>query len=165
MKQTLNERLAVLEWLGKGCPEGSWASTTYKTSCQALQNRGLVTALPCMCAVGQSSLIRPAPTRQPSTKSGRCWICLSLGLTASPARTLAETLGDIDPALGDRRGLACAGVPAGPEWTSAPAGPATELGQEMTQAGIGAEIGLSQTHVSRILSRTLRELRPQLLHG
>ncbi|WP_329389977.1 hypothetical protein OG625_37815 [Streptomyces sp. NBC_01351] len=35
----------------------------------------------------------------------------------------------------------------------------------MTQAGIGAEIGLSQTHVSRILSRTLRELRPQLLHG
>ncbi|WP_411139038.1 hypothetical protein [Streptomyces sp. C10] len=44
MKQTLNERqLAVLEWVGKGCPEGSWASTTYKTSCLALQNRGLVT--------------------------------------------------------------------------------------------------------------------------
>ncbi|MEU4730784.1 hypothetical protein [Streptomyces sp. NPDC023588] len=41
MKQTLNERqLAVLEWVGKGCPEG--ASATYKTSCQALQNRGLV---------------------------------------------------------------------------------------------------------------------------
>ncbi|WP_405940603.1 hypothetical protein [Streptomyces sp. NBC_00207] len=40
MKQTLNERqLAVLEWVGKGCPEGT--SATYKTSCQALQNRGL----------------------------------------------------------------------------------------------------------------------------
>ncbi len=40
MKQTLNERqLAVLEWVGKGCPEGAFA--TYKTSCQALQNRGL----------------------------------------------------------------------------------------------------------------------------
>ncbi|MCX5195769.1 hypothetical protein OOK31_18025 [Streptomyces sp. NBC_00249] len=42
MKQTLSERqLAVLEWVGTGCPEG--ASATYKTSCQALQNRGLVT--------------------------------------------------------------------------------------------------------------------------
>ncbi|MCT9004608.1 hypothetical protein [Streptomyces rhizosphaerihabitans] len=41
MKQTLNERqLTVLEWVGKGCPEG--ASAAYKTSCQALQNRGLV---------------------------------------------------------------------------------------------------------------------------
>ncbi|WP_331756510.1 hypothetical protein [Streptomyces microflavus] len=40
MKQKLNERqLAVLEWVGKGCPEG--ASAAYKTSCQALQNRGL----------------------------------------------------------------------------------------------------------------------------
>lgn len=41
MKQTLNERqLEVLEWVGKGCPEG--ASATYKASCQALQNRRLV---------------------------------------------------------------------------------------------------------------------------
>ncbi|MFE9468751.1 hypothetical protein ACFYNW_35015 [Streptomyces virginiae] len=41
MKKTLNERqLAVLEWVGKGCPEGT--APTYKASCQALQNRGLV---------------------------------------------------------------------------------------------------------------------------
>ncbi|WP_326768758.1 hypothetical protein OG978_33270 [Streptomyces sp. NBC_01591] len=40
MKRTLNERqLAVLEWVGKGCPEGF--SAYYKTSCPALQNRGL----------------------------------------------------------------------------------------------------------------------------
>lgn len=30
----------MLEWVGKGCSEGT--ATTYKTSCQALQNRGLV---------------------------------------------------------------------------------------------------------------------------
>ncbi|AXU11532.1 hypothetical protein [Streptomyces clavuligerus] len=42
-KQPLNERqLAVLQWVGKGCPPGVWESTSYKTSCLALQNRNLV---------------------------------------------------------------------------------------------------------------------------
>ncbi|MEV6653905.1 hypothetical protein [Streptomyces sp. NPDC051219] len=43
MRHKLNERqLAVLRWVGKGCPDGIWDSNTHKTSCQALQNRGLV---------------------------------------------------------------------------------------------------------------------------
>ncbi len=35
--------------------------------------------------------------------------------------------------------------------------------QEMTQAQIGAELGISQMHVSRLLSRTLEHLRKGLL--
>ncbi|MBM7171467.1 SigB/SigF/SigG family RNA polymerase sigma factor [Streptomyces sp. G44] len=37
------------------------------------------------------------------------------------------------------------------------------FGQEMTQAEIGAALGISQMHVSRLLSRTLAELRTGLL--
>lgn len=33
-------------------------------------------------ALGQPSMINSTPTRQPSTSSGRYWICLSLRLTA-----------------------------------------------------------------------------------
>ncbi|MFE0011239.1 sigma-70 family RNA polymerase sigma factor, partial [Streptomyces erythrochromogenes] len=38
------------------------------------------------------------------------------------------------------------------------------FGQEMTQAEIGEEIGLSQMHVSRLLARTLETLREEMLH-
>lgn len=39
----LNERqLAVLEWVGRECPDGFWSDSTYKVSAQALQSRGLV---------------------------------------------------------------------------------------------------------------------------
>ncbi|GAA2647576.1 RNA polymerase sigma factor SigF [Streptomyces lunalinharesii] len=37
------------------------------------------------------------------------------------------------------------------------------FGQEMTQAQIGAELGVSQMHVSRLLTRTLSKLRKGLL--
>nr|WP_229891412.1 RNA polymerase sigma factor SigF [Streptomyces mashuensis] len=37
------------------------------------------------------------------------------------------------------------------------------FGQEMTQAQIGAELGISQMHVSRLLARTLARLREHLL--
>jgi RNA polymerase sigma-B factor len=37
------------------------------------------------------------------------------------------------------------------------------FGSDMTQAQIGAELGLSQMHISRILSRTLRRLRAGIL--
>ncbi len=37
------------------------------------------------------------------------------------------------------------------------------FGQEMTQAQIGAELGLSQMHISRLLTRTLTKLRARLL--
>ncbi|MGW2817280.1 hypothetical protein [Streptomyces sp. NPDC001415] len=43
MHQALNERQqAVLGWVGQGCPDGVWPDSTYKTSGQALQNRGLI---------------------------------------------------------------------------------------------------------------------------
>ncbi|MFG2196600.1 RNA polymerase sigma factor SigF [Streptomyces sp. NPDC048639] len=37
------------------------------------------------------------------------------------------------------------------------------FGQEMTQSQIGEELGISQMHVSRLLSRTLRRLRSRML--
>ena len=37
------------------------------------------------------------------------------------------------------------------------------FGQEMTQAGIGRELNVSQMHVSRLLSRILTRLRTGLL--
>lgn len=37
------------------------------------------------------------------------------------------------------------------------------FGQEMTQARIGAELGISQMHVSRLISRILRKLRNGML--
>ncbi|MGG2459221.1 hypothetical protein ACO0M4_05225 [Streptomyces sp. RGM 3693] len=43
MRQALNERQqTVLDWVGLGCPDGVWPDSTYKTSAQALQNRGLI---------------------------------------------------------------------------------------------------------------------------
>lgn len=42
LERQVNERqLAVLQWVGAGCPAGIWESNSYKTTCQALQNRGL----------------------------------------------------------------------------------------------------------------------------
>ncbi|WP_380608216.1 RNA polymerase sigma factor SigF [Streptantibioticus rubrisoli] len=40
---------------------------------------------------------------------------------------------------------------------------AMRFGSEMTQAAIGAHLGLSQMHISRLLARTLNLLRDQLL--
>ncbi|WP_269855862.1 RNA polymerase sigma factor SigF [Streptomyces sp. RPT161] len=42
---------------------------------------------------------------------------------------------------------------------------AMRFGADMTQAAIGAELGLSQMHISRLLARTLKMLRSQLLAG
>ncbi|MEU6315729.1 SigB/SigF/SigG family RNA polymerase sigma factor [Streptomyces sp. NPDC047014] len=83
--------------------------------------------------------------------------------SGGPARSLVETMGDIDPALEaveDRHALA-------PLLADLDERTARILemrfGQEMTQAEIGAEIGLSQMHVSRLLNRTLGDLRKELL--
>ncbi len=44
MERQVNERqLSVLKWVGAGCPAGVWETSSYKTTCQALQNRSLVT--------------------------------------------------------------------------------------------------------------------------
>lgn len=43
MERQVNERqLSVLKWVEDGCPVGVWETSSYKTTCQALQNRGLV---------------------------------------------------------------------------------------------------------------------------
>ncbi|MGG8407075.1 SigB/SigF/SigG family RNA polymerase sigma factor [Streptomyces sp. 12297] len=79
------------------------------------------------------------------------------------AHSLAETLGDTDPALEAVEDWhALAPLLAGLDERSSRV-LRLRFGQEMTQAEIGAELGLSQMHVSRILSRTLRDLRAQLL--
>ncbi|SED95274.1 hypothetical protein SAMN05216533_1012 [Streptomyces sp. Ag109_O5-10] len=44
MERRVSERqLSVLQWVGAGCPAGVWETSSYKTTCQALHNRGLVT--------------------------------------------------------------------------------------------------------------------------
>lgn len=43
MPRELNERQQqVLQWVGRGCPDGVWEGTAHKLSCQALHSRGLV---------------------------------------------------------------------------------------------------------------------------
>lgn len=43
LERLVNElQLAVLEWVAAGCPAGAWETSSYKITCQALQNRGLV---------------------------------------------------------------------------------------------------------------------------
>ncbi|MCQ4200836.1 hypothetical protein M4J06_004799 [Streptomyces coelicoflavus] len=43
MERQVNERqLSVLKWVEDGCPAGVWKTSSYKTTCQALQNRGLL---------------------------------------------------------------------------------------------------------------------------
>ncbi|MFF3244675.1 RNA polymerase sigma factor SigF [Streptomyces sp. NPDC002870] len=78
---------------------------------------------------------------------------------AGKARTIADVLGEPDPALETMEDL----------HTLAPLLEQLEdrerriiemrFGQEMTQSQIGAELGVSQMHVSRLLTRTLATLR------
>ncbi|MFE9631338.1 hypothetical protein [Streptomyces sp. NPDC006463] len=43
MPRELNKRQQqVLQWVGRGCPDGVWEGTGHKLSCQALHSRGLV---------------------------------------------------------------------------------------------------------------------------
>ncbi|MFE6833942.1 SigB/SigF/SigG family RNA polymerase sigma factor [Streptomyces sp. NPDC057705] len=80
------------------------------------------------------------------------------------ARSLAETLGDTDPALEaveDRHALAPLLADLDERSTRLLQ---LRFGEELTQAEIGAELGLSQMQVSRLLSRTLGTLRAELLH-
>ncbi|MEU8707805.1 RNA polymerase sigma factor SigF [Streptomyces sp. NPDC048565] len=78
---------------------------------------------------------------------------------ASGGRTMADVLGEPDPAMETVENL----------HTLAPLLDGLDarerriidmrFGQEMTQARIGEELGISQMHVSRLLSRILRKLR------
>ncbi|MFD9366653.1 SigB/SigF/SigG family RNA polymerase sigma factor [Streptomyces sp. NPDC060020] len=79
-------------------------------------------------------------------------------------RSLAETLGETDPALEaveDRHALAPLLADLDERSTRILQ---LRFGEELTQAEIGAELGLSQMQVSRLLARTLGSLREELLH-
>ncbi|MFJ5549140.1 SigB/SigF/SigG family RNA polymerase sigma factor [Streptomyces sp. NPDC093225] len=79
-------------------------------------------------------------------------------------RTLAETMGETDHALEAVEDLhALTPLLAELDERSSRI-LEMRFGQELTQAQIGAEIGLSQMHVSRLLTRTLGHLREELLH-
>ncbi|NEA58721.1 SigB/SigF/SigG family RNA polymerase sigma factor [Streptomyces sp. SID13666] len=76
---------------------------------------------------------------------------------------LADRLGDLDPALEfvenlqSLKPLLAELAPRDRRILN------MRFGAEMTQAEIGAELGISQMHVSRLLTRTLTRLRGQLL--
>ncbi|MFJ4633473.1 SigB/SigF/SigG family RNA polymerase sigma factor [Streptomyces sp. NPDC088847] len=79
------------------------------------------------------------------------------------APTYADTIGDVDPAMDlfeDLHTLAPLLQQLDPRERTIIE---MRFGQEMTQAEIGNELGLSQMHVSRLLSRTLTTLRTGLL--
>ncbi|WP_404961735.1 SigB/SigF/SigG family RNA polymerase sigma factor [Streptomyces sp. 147326] len=110
-----------------------------------------------VAANGYSTQSLDAP-QQPTAGSGQA---PAAGLAA---RSLAETLGDTDPALEaveDRHALAPLLADLDERSTRILQ---LRFGQELTQAEIGAELGLSQMQVSRLLSRTLGALRAELLH-
>ncbi|GGW96609.1 RNA polymerase sigma factor SigF [Streptomyces chryseus] len=81
------------------------------------------------------------------------------------SRTFADRLGELDPALESVEDL----------HTLAPLLERLDerdrrivemrFGQEMTQAQIGAELGVSQMQVSRLLTRVLKQLRSGMLAG
>ncbi|MCZ4119974.1 RNA polymerase sigma factor SigF [Streptomyces sp. H39-S7] len=75
---------------------------------------------------------------------------------------LADRIGDIDPALEGVENLLALKplIAALPERDRRILN--MRFGQEMTQSQIGAELGVSQMHVSRLLNRTLSHLRDHL---
>ncbi|MFG3266481.1 SigB/SigF/SigG family RNA polymerase sigma factor [Streptomyces bobili] len=81
------------------------------------------------------------------------------------APTYADSMGDVDPALGLFEDLHTLGPLLQQLDERERAIIEMRFGQEMTQAEIGRELHLSQMHVSRLLSRTLTTLRTGLLHA
>ncbi|MCX5071869.1 SigB/SigF/SigG family RNA polymerase sigma factor [Streptomyces sp. NBC_00513] len=80
-------------------------------------------------------------------------------------RSLADTVGDVDPAMElfeDFHTLAPLLKDLAPRDRQILA---MRFGQEKTQAEIGAELGISQMQVSRLLTRTLTRLRTGMLAG
>ncbi|MEU3466246.1 RNA polymerase sigma factor SigF [Streptomyces sp. NPDC006733] len=75
---------------------------------------------------------------------------------------LADRIGDVDPALEGVENLLALKplIAALPERDRQILN--MRFGQEMTQSQIGAELGVSQMHVSRLLNRTLSHLRAHL---
>ncbi|MFI9626088.1 SigB/SigF/SigG family RNA polymerase sigma factor [Streptomyces sp. NPDC052042] len=81
------------------------------------------------------------------------------GRRNGPGRTFADVLGGPDPAIETVENLhALAPLLGGLDHRERRIVD-MRFGQEMTQSQIGAELGVSQMHVSRLLSRILRKLR------
>ncbi|RVU23657.1 SigB/SigF/SigG family RNA polymerase sigma factor [Streptomyces antnestii] len=85
--------------------------------------------------------------------------------TGDPEETLSGHIGFADPGLEKVEDLQTlqplvAALPARERRILA-----LRYGADMTQSAIGEELGISQMHVSRILSRTLSRLRAALVHG
>ncbi|SFX56847.1 RNA polymerase sigma factor SigF [Streptomyces atratus] len=85
------------------------------------------------------------------------------GRLHAPGRTFADVLGGPDPALETVENLHALAPLLGCLDARERRIIDMRFGQEMTQSRIGAELGISQMHVSRLLSRILRKLRSGML--
>ncbi|MEU9459487.1 SigB/SigF/SigG family RNA polymerase sigma factor [Streptomyces sp. NPDC058322] len=85
------------------------------------------------------------------------------GRRHAPGRTFADVLGGPDPALETVENLHTLAPLLGCLDARERRIIDMRFGQEMTQAKIGAELGISQMHVSRLISRILRKLRNGML--
>ncbi|MFD5099535.1 RNA polymerase sigma factor SigF [Streptomyces albidochromogenes] len=82
---------------------------------------------------------------------------------AAASRTFADVLGESDPAMETVEDLHTLAPLLGELDDRERHIIEMRFGQEMTQSEIGAELGISQMHVSRLLSRTLGKLRTGML--
>ncbi|WP_327365687.1 SigB/SigF/SigG family RNA polymerase sigma factor [Streptomyces sp. NBC_01217] len=85
------------------------------------------------------------------------------GRRNAPGRTFADVLGGPDPAMEAVENLHALAPLLGGLDDRERRIIDMRFGQEMTQAQIGAELGISQMHVSRLISRILRKLRSGML--
>ncbi|WP_433570163.1 RNA polymerase sigma factor SigF [Streptomyces sp. CA-251247] len=83
--------------------------------------------------------------------------------TGTGGRAYADILGDIDPAMELTENLHALAPLLGQLDDRERRILQMRFGQEMTQADIGQELGVSQMHVSRLLNRTLGKLRAGML--
>ena len=132
-----------------------------------------------LAAAGPSRAERRRPRRASATwartRSSRAWSPATATTPPPWTRPVDAGGGQSDAALSPTssatrtppwhcRGLPCPQPLLAPSSTTATAASSNcASGRRMTQAEIGAELGLSQMHVSRLLSRACRTLREGLL--
>ncbi|MFJ1547575.1 RNA polymerase sigma factor SigF [Streptomyces sp. NPDC088246] len=85
------------------------------------------------------------------------------GRRNAPGRTFADVLGGPDPAMETVENLHTLAPLLGDLDDRERRIIGMRFGQEMTQSQIGTELGISQMHVSRLISRILRKLRSGML--
>ncbi|RPK34908.1 RNA polymerase sigma factor SigF [Streptomyces sp. ADI92-24] len=85
------------------------------------------------------------------------------GRIGTPGRTFADALGEADPAMETVENLQALAPLLGDLDAREHRIIEMRFGQELTQSQIGAELGISQMHVSRLISRILSKLRNGML--